>query len=57
LTEVTGKPLLRPLVHRGGLRADLIRGGRIRRGDQVQLVADEVALAGGTARNRGAQGV
>jgi MOSC domain-containing protein YiiM/ADP-ribose pyrophosphatase YjhB (NUDIX family) len=56
LTELTGKPLLRALVHRGGLRADLIRGGRIRRGDHVQLVADEVALAGGTARNRGAQG-
>jgi MOSC domain-containing protein YiiM len=35
LTEVTSKPLLRALVHRGGLRADIVRGGRIQRGDIV----------------------
>jgi MOSC domain-containing protein YiiM len=57
LAELTGKPLLRALVHRGGLRADIIRGGRIRRGDPLQLVADEVGLAGGTASDRGAEGV
>jgi hypothetical protein len=28
--------LLRPLVHRGGLRADIIRGGVIRIGDHVR---------------------
>ena len=33
LSELTGKPLLRALVHRGGLRADIVRSGRIRRGD------------------------
>jgi hypothetical protein len=27
--------LLRPLVHRGGVRADIVRGGRIRLGDEV----------------------
>jgi MOSC domain-containing protein YiiM/8-oxo-dGTP pyrophosphatase MutT (NUDIX family) len=58
LTELTGKPLLlRALVHRGGLRADIIRGGRICRGDQLQLVAGEVGLAGGTASDRGAERV
>jgi MOSC domain-containing protein YiiM/8-oxo-dGTP pyrophosphatase MutT (NUDIX family) len=57
LTKLTGKPLLRALVHRGGLRADIIRGGRICRGDQLQLVADEVGLAGDTASDRGAEGV
>jgi MOSC domain-containing protein YiiM len=36
LAELTGKPLLRPLVHRGGLRADILRGGLIRSGDQVR---------------------
>jgi MOSC domain-containing protein YiiM len=36
LADLTGKPLLRPLVHRGGLRADIVRGGLIRVGDQVR---------------------
>ena len=40
LADLTGKPLLRPLVHRGGLRADIVRGGLIRSGDQVRP-ADE----------------
>jgi MOSC domain-containing protein YiiM len=54
LTELTGKPpLLRALVHRGGLRADIIRGGRICRGDHVQLVADQAGPAG--ASDRGAE--
>jgi MOSC domain-containing protein YiiM/ADP-ribose pyrophosphatase YjhB (NUDIX family) len=39
LTELTGKPLLRALVHRGGLRADVVRGGWIRCGDRLR--ADE----------------
>jgi MOSC domain-containing protein YiiM len=40
LVDLTGKPLLRPLVHRGGLRADILRGGVIRQGDHV-CAADE----------------
>ena len=36
LADLTGKPLLRPLVHCGGLRADILRGGVIRRGDRVR---------------------
>jgi MOSC domain-containing protein YiiM len=40
LADLTGKPLLRPLVHRGGLRADIVRGGVIRVGDYVRP-ADE----------------
>jgi MOSC domain-containing protein YiiM len=35
LEEVTGKHLLRPLVHRGGLRADLLSSGTIRVDDAV----------------------
>jgi MOSC domain-containing protein YiiM len=40
LADLTGKPLLRPLVRCGGLRADIVRGGLIRIGDQLRP-ADE----------------
>jgi MOSC domain-containing protein YiiM len=40
LADLTGKPLVRALVHRGGLRAAILRGGVIRRSDQVRP-ADE----------------
>jgi MOSC domain-containing protein YiiM len=36
LADLTGKSLVRALVHRGGLRADILIGGPIRRGDSVQ---------------------
>jgi MOSC domain-containing protein YiiM len=35
LADLTGKPLLRALVHRGGLRADIVRGGLICVGDRL----------------------
>jgi hypothetical protein len=35
LDRLNGGGILRPLVHRGGLRADVIRGGTIRVGDQL----------------------
>jgi mutator protein MutT len=38
LEEVTGKRLLRPLVHRGGLRADLLSSGTIAVGDAIEPV-------------------
>jgi len=37
LVALTGKPLLKPLTHRAGLRADLLSGGRITVGDAVRL--------------------
>ena len=37
LVALTGKPLLRPLVHRGGLRADLLTSGRISVGDRIAV--------------------
>jgi MOSC domain-containing protein YiiM len=37
LRRLTGEPgVLRGLVHRGGLRADVVRGGRIAIGDAVE---------------------
>jgi len=35
LERLSGSGLLRPLVHRAGLRADILRGGRICAGDDV----------------------
>jgi hypothetical protein len=35
LDRLNGGGILRPLVHRGGLRADVLRGGTIRVGDQL----------------------
>ena len=37
LVDLTGKPLLRALVHRGGLRADILEDGEIRVGDRISL--------------------
>jgi MOSC domain-containing protein YiiM len=36
LADLTGKRLLCALVDRGGLRADILRGGSIRRGDRIR---------------------
>ncbi len=36
LVEVTGKDVLAPLVHRGGLRAQILTRGTIRVGDRVR---------------------
>jgi hypothetical protein len=36
-----GRPVLRALVHRGGLRADILTGGEIRVGDSVRAVGPE----------------
>ena len=39
LEELTGKPVLAPLVDRGGLRADILTSGVIRRGDTIRVLA------------------
>lgn len=36
LSEMTGKPLIKLMVHRAGLRADLLTGGRISVGDEIR---------------------
>ena len=36
LEKLAGPGLLRPLVHRGGLRADIVDGGAIRLGDELR---------------------
>ena len=38
LERLTRPGLLRPLVHRAGLRADIVRGGRLSTGDPIVLV-------------------
>ena len=38
LEKLTGKQVLRPLVDRGGLRADILTNGTIRVGDSIMVV-------------------
>ena len=38
LEKLTGKQVLRPLVDRGGLRADILNNGTIRVGDSIMVV-------------------
>jgi len=47
LTDLVGKPILRPLAHRAGLRAQLLSSGVIRVGDSVEpaTVAEETAAS------------
>lgn len=37
LVELTGKPVLEPLVNRGGLRARVLVGGTLRVGDSISV--------------------
>ena len=37
LVALTGKPLIKPLAHRAGLRADLLTTGRISVGDRIAV--------------------
>ncbi len=39
LEEITGKKVMRPLIHRGGVRARIVEGGWIRVGDPIQEVS------------------
>jgi MOSC domain-containing protein YiiM len=38
LEQVAGQPVRAGLVHRGGLRAEVVRGGVIRAGDVIELI-------------------
>lgn len=44
LEEITGKPVLKPLVNRGGLRASILSGGSIKVGDRL-VPTDAATLA------------
>lgn len=39
LQKVTGKPVIKGLLHRGGLRAQILTQGTIRVGDKVSLIS------------------
>jgi hypothetical protein len=38
MQRYAGRPILRPLVHRGGLRADILDDGEIGVGDRVRVI-------------------
>jgi MOSC domain-containing protein YiiM len=37
LQDLVGKPILKPLAHRAGIRADLLSSGRISVGDRIEV--------------------
>lgn len=37
LRKLSGKPLIKPLIHRGGLRAQILDSGTIRVGDEITV--------------------
>lgn len=39
LEELTGRPVKEPLVHRGGLRANILQGGTLHVGDLIEPLA------------------
>ena len=49
MQELVGQPVLAPLVHRGGLRADILVGGELRIGDPVAPI-EELVPAASTAQ-------
>jgi MOSC domain-containing protein YiiM len=38
LEDVTGKKVMKPLIHRGGIRARIVESGLIRVGDLIQQI-------------------
>jgi MOSC domain-containing protein YiiM len=40
LDELTGKEVLAPLVHHGGIRVEIVEGGDIAVGDEIEPLAD-----------------
>jgi ADP-ribose pyrophosphatase YjhB (NUDIX family) len=51
LARITGKAILRPFVHRGGLRANILTVGEIAIGDPVDLMAPMVGVGVVVSRN------
>lgn len=51
LAKLTGKKVLPSLVHRGGLRADILTEGTIRTGDRISLIGTSSAVGSGPSTN------
>jgi hypothetical protein len=51
LEELVGKRLLRPLVHRGGLRTDVLTSGTIRTNDPIESVEEHAGVGVLVARD------
>lgn len=52
LERITGKPVLAPLTHRGGLRAEILEGGTLRVGDPIALAEPAAAAVAGVQTAR-----
>src|SRR5437588_848823 len=52
LQELVGKPVLQPLVNRGGLRARVVVGGVLRVGDRISALEPVASLSEGPPRGK-----
>jgi ADP-ribose pyrophosphatase YjhB (NUDIX family) len=52
LEELTGRSLLRPMIHRGGLRAEILIGGTIHVNDEVEPVDELIGVGVVVGRGR-----
>ena len=52
LQELVGKPVLQPLVNRGGLRARVVVGGVLRVGDRISALEPVAPLSEGPPRGK-----
>ncbi len=44
IEKLVGKPFVKPMVHRAGLRADIIQSGTIRIGDSIRVLTSNSAI-------------
>ncbi len=56
MQSIVGKPVMRPLAHRAGIRVLLVNSGTVRVGDEVEAIGDAGAVTGSDAGQHAIEG-